>query len=58
MAKAVEQPITKFTVEYLNSEKEVESRWHYDYNKTRSGPVLVEELMLPKKEKKKVAKNK
>lgn len=58
MAKASEQPITKFVVEYRNDEKQIESRWHYDYSKTKKGPVLVEELILPKKEKKKVGKDK
>lgn len=53
MAKAIETPPTKFVVEYLNDEKQVESRWHYNYDKTRNGPVLVEELALPGKEKKK-----
>lgn len=58
MAKASEQPTTKFVVEYRNDEKQIESRWHYDYSKTKKGPVLVEELILPKKEKKKVGKDK
>lgn len=57
MAKAIDPPLTKFVVEYLNEEKEVESRWHYNYEKTRSGPVLVEEFLLSGKEKtKKVSK--
>lgn len=53
MAKTIEIPSTKFIVEYLNDQKQVESRWHYDYEKTKSGPVLVEEFLLPGKEKKK-----
>lgn len=53
MAKAIETPPTKFVIEYLNDEKRVESRWHYNYDKTKNGPVLVEELILPGKEKKK-----
>ena len=52
MAKAIEIPPVKFIVEYLNDEKQVESRWHYDYSKTKSGPVLVEEFNFPQKERK------
>ena len=53
MAKAIDPPRTKFVIEYRNYEKQVESRWHYDYSKTKRGPVLVEELLLPGKERKK-----
>jgi len=53
MAKAIETSPIKFVVEYFNNEKQVECRWHYDYAKTKNGPVLVEELLLPGKEKKK-----
>lgn len=53
MAKAIDPPLTKFVVEYLDNEKRVESRWHYNYDKTKNGPILVEELILPGKEKKK-----
>ena len=59
MAKAIKTPSSKFVVEYFNEEKQVTSRWHYNYDKTKNGPVLVEELILPGKEKKKkVVKNK
>lgn len=53
MAKAIETPPTKFVIDYYNNEKQLESRWHYNYEKTKNGPVLVEEFLLPKKEKEK-----
>ena len=52
MAKATEPPRTKFVVDYFDDDKKLESRWHYDYNKTKNGPVLVEEFNLPAKERK------
>lgn len=58
MAKAIEPPPTKFVVEYFDDDKKLESRWHYDHNKTKNGPILVEEFNLPGREKKKVGKKK
>jgi len=44
----------KFVREYKDdTTKKVVSRWHYDYSITKYGPVLVEELDLPPKERKK-----
>jgi len=42
---------TKFVREYKDSTDKVTARWHYDLNKFRSGPILVENLDLPPKEK-------
>jgi hypothetical protein len=58
MAKAIEIPSTKFIVEYFNDQKQVQSRWHYDYEKTKNGPVLVEEFNLPQKERKSIKSKK
>ena len=56
LSKQIEQP-TKFIREYKDSTDKVTARWHYDLNKFRNGPILVENLDLPPKEKKnKVAK--
>lgn len=50
---------TKFVREYKDdTNKKVVSRWHYDYSITKNGPILVEELGLPPKEKKKRTTNK
>ena len=57
MAKATEAQ-SKFIVEYKDETGKLEARWHYDHEKNRFGPILVEEFNLPKKErtkKKKVA---
>lgn len=50
MAKA--EKLTKFVVEYKDDQKKVVSRWTYDLNKNPNGPILTEELNLPRKEKK------
>ena len=50
LSKPIE-PQTKFTVEYKDSTGKITDRWHYDLNKFRNGPVLVENLDLPPKEK-------
>ena len=56
LSKQIE-PQVKFIREYKDSTDKVTSRWHYDLNKFRNGPILVENLDLPPKEKKnKVAK--
>lgn len=57
MAKAVEI-ITKFVVEYHTYDKKLESRWHYNLDKFKNGPILVEEFDLQPQEKKRVAKKK
>lgn len=49
-------PQTKFIVEYKDDNGNVTDRWHYDLNKFRYGPIMTENLDLPKKEK--VAKKK
>lgn len=51
LTKNTEAPI-KFVVEYFDENKNVTDRWHYDRNKFPFGPILVENLELPKKEKK------
>ena len=55
LSKPIE-PQTEFVVEYKDSTGKVTDRWHYDLNKFRNGPILVENLDLPPKEK--VAKKK
>ena len=50
LSKPIE-PQTKFTVEYKDGTGKVTDRWHYDLNKFRNGPILVENLDLPPKEK-------
>lgn len=50
MAKA--ETYTKFVREYYDDNKKLESRWHYNYDVFKNGPILVEEFNLPKKEKK------
>jgi hypothetical protein len=55
LSKPVEQ-LTKSIREYKDSTGKVTERWHYDLNKFRNGPILVENLDLPPKEK--VAKKK
>lgn len=51
LAKA-EAPI-KFTVEYKDEAGKITARWHYNLEKFKNGPILVEDLDLPVKEKKK-----
>ena len=50
LSKQVE-PQTKFIREYKDGTGQVTARWHYDLNKFRNGPILVENLDLPLKEK-------
>ena len=50
LSKLVE-PQTKFVVEYKDRDGNVTDRWHYDLNKFRQGPIMTENLELPKKEK-------
>lgn len=50
------EPQTKYVVEYKDYQGNVTDRWHYDLNKFRHGPIMTENLELPKKEK--VAKKK
>lgn len=51
LSKQVE-PTLKFTVEYKDSSGKVTDRWHYDLSKHRNGPISVENLELPQKERK------
>lgn len=51
MAKATQETLTKFTVEYFTEDKKIDARWHYDYSVTKNGPVLVENFDLPKQQK-------
>jgi hypothetical protein len=39
--------------EYYDDDKKLESRWTYNYDIFKNGPILVEEFNLPRKEKKK-----
>jgi hypothetical protein len=50
LIKPVEQP-TKFVREYKDHTGKVTDRWHYDLTKFRNGPIMVENLDLPVKEK-------
>jgi hypothetical protein len=50
LSKPIE-PQTKFVREYKDSTDKVTARWHYNLNKFRNGPILVENLDLPPKEK-------
>lgn len=50
LSKLVE-PQTKFVVEYKDRDGNVTDRWHYDLKKFRNGPIMTENLELPKKEK-------
>lgn len=43
-------PNLKFIVEYKNNDGKITDRWHYDLSKFRNGPVLVENLEVPPKE--------
>ena len=52
LSKQIE-PQIKFIREYRDGTDKVTSRWHYDLNKFRNGPIWVENLDLPPKEKKK-----
>jgi len=53
MAKAVPEIATKFVVEYFTHDKKLDSRWHYNYAKTKNGPVLVENFIVSEKGRKK-----
>ena len=50
LSKAIE-PQVKFVVEYKDRDGNVTDRWHYDLTKFRRGPIMTENLELPKKEK-------
>ena len=50
LSKQIEQP-TKFIRECKDHTGKVTDRWHYDLNRFRNGPILVENLDLPLKEK-------
>ena len=50
LSKPIE-PQTKFVREYKYGTDQVTARWHYDLNKFRNGPIMVENLDLPPKEK-------
>ena len=47
----------KFVVEYIENGKVI-SKWHYDYEKSKFGPILVEEFDLPPKQRKSKSKPK
>lgn len=46
------EPQVKFTVEYKTRDGKVTDRWHYDLSKFKNGPIFVENLELPQKERK------
>jgi len=52
MAKSNEV-VTKFVVEFTDENGKLESRWHYDYDKFKRGPIEVEQFNIPRKEKRK-----
>lgn len=43
---------SKFTVDYFDESGKLDSRWFYDLDKFRNGPIMTENFNLPKKEKK------
>ena len=51
MAKATPTQ-TKFVREYYDDDKKLDARWYYDLEKFKNGPILVENLNLPRKQKK------
>jgi hypothetical protein len=50
LSKPIENP-DKFVVDYKDGNGNVTDRWHYDLKKFRNGPIMTENLELPKKEK-------
>lgn len=44
----------KFIQEFKDDQGKVIARWHYDRDKFPYGPILTENLDLPKKEKKRI----
>jgi hypothetical protein len=46
----LEEKPTKFVREFLDDNKKVVARWHYDLNKFPNGPIMTENLDLPRKE--------
>jgi hypothetical protein len=50
--------VRKFTREYIDDNKKVVARWHYDYSITKNGPILTEDLDLAPKQRKKRTTNK
>lgn len=48
----------KFTVDYYTEDGQLDSRWHYDYEMTRNGPILVENFILPEEQSQKTKKKK
>lgn len=56
MALAKQETLRKFIQEFKDEEGKVVARWHYDRDKFPNGPILCENLDLPRKEKKKKKK--
>ena len=52
MAKTIDPPVKYIIREYYDDNKKLESRWTYNLEIFRNGPILVEEFNLPRKEKK------
>ena len=56
LSKTTDKP-RKFTIEYKDSTGKITDRWHYDLDKFRNGPIMTENLELPRKESKKVVRS-
>lgn len=56
MALAKQEAPRKFIQEFKNDEGKVIARWYYDKDKFPNGPIMTEDLDLPRKEKKKKKK--
>lgn len=56
MALVKQETLRKFIQEFKDEEGKVVARWHYDKDKFPNGPILCENLDLPRKEKKKKKK--
>lgn len=56
MALVKQETPRKFIQEFKDEEGKVVARWHYDRDKFPNGPIMCENLDLPRKEKKKMKK--
>ncbi len=52
MSKIIDGKPRKFIQEFLNEQKKVIARWHYDLDKFSRGPIQVENFDMPPKERK------
>lgn len=52
MTKSTSNKPKKFVLEHTNEDGKIIGRWHYDLDKFANGPIMTENLDLPRKEKK------